>query len=82
MSAEKKGSSGYRKPGDMVRRFGVYFVGVAIGLVLVGLLQRARQNFAPLPPGVPGVNEQVQPEAEGSGEQPAAKREEAEDADG
>lgn len=32
-----------------VQRFGIYFLGIAIGLVIVGLLQSARQRAAQQP---------------------------------
>lgn len=42
-----------RPKGSTIHRFAMYFVGVAIGLILVGLLMQMRQVMVPPPEATP-----------------------------
>lgn len=52
----------YGKPkGRTVHRFAMYFAGVAIGLILVGVLKQMRQIMAPPPQPTPQATSSTAP---------------------
>jgi hypothetical protein len=46
-----------RPPGQFTRRLALYLAGVAIGLILVGVLQSMRRAMVPPPAESPGPTE-------------------------